>query len=344
MEVNLRLVSTNEDWILNLRKENEEEIKEKKIIEYVKEKIKEYNTYSPNSLKPNYSIHLEKVNDRVYNIKLKNTDKLKDEISIKIESCSEKEKILNEKKEEFQKLQNDLKIDEKLLEKKLISLLGGHKPEYDEIINQIIDLMLDYDSFNKEASILQEKIIKYRSSNILQLCFKIYWQRLHTCMQYMVKKYILFLYNEKLFKTTSKILPTLIKILIDDIYDRILNGISKNNIFLKHKGNYQKKIQFYREFCYMFFIFQSFDKDSEKEIFNIKEDIDLDDSENLFDDVERFKYHILNRTGLNISLEFFKERVNIDDVYESYFKKILLLYQKYKSFLPYYKRCGFLYG
>ena len=230
------------------------------------------------------------------------------------------------------------------VESKEAIVINVSRELYDEIINQIIDLMLDYDSFNKEASILQEKIIKYRSSNILQLCFKIYWQRLHTCMQYMVKKYILFLYNEKLFKTTSKILPTLIKILIDDIYDRILNGISKNNIFLKHKGNYQKKIQFYREFCYMFFIFQSFDKDSEKEIFNIKEDIDLDDSENLFDDVERFKYHILNRTGLNISLEFFKERVNIDDVYESYFKKILLLYQQYKSFLPYYKRCGFLYG
>ena len=56
---------------------------------------------------------------------------------------------------------NDLEIDVKLLEKKLSSLIEGHTEKYDSIINEIIELILDYDNFSKEAALLQEKIIKY---------------------------------------------------------------------------------------------------------------------------------------------------------------------------------------
>jgi hypothetical protein len=255
----------------------------------------------------------------------------------------EKEQILNSKKEEFNKMLNDINIDEKLLEKKLVSLIGPYKDEYNEIIEQIAEKILDYNSFSKEALLLQEKIIKYRSSFILQLCFKIYWKRLYSCIIYIAKKYIIFLYNEKIFNLLCKIIRTIIKIIIDDIYDKILKKISDNKIFIKYKEDYKKKIQIYKELSYFCFIFQCFDKETEKNIFNIDKDLNLDFSENTYDNIRRFNYHILKRTGLNITLELFKEGVNIDYIYASYLSKILLLYQKYKIFLPVYKKGSFLY-
>jgi len=236
-----------------------------------------------------------------------------------------------------------LEIDEKLLEKKLFSLLGKYTEKYDIIVNQIVELFLDYDNFNKEAALLQEKIIKYRSSKILQLCFKIFWQRFHGCIVYILKKYIIFIYNERLFKMTSKLVRKFIRIIIDDLYDIIFKKISENKIFLDHKESYQKKLKMYKEICYCFYILQSFDKDSEKIIFNIEEDMDLKISENTFDNIGRFNYHILKRTGLNVPLESFLSRVNIDEMNESYFKKILLLYEKYKTIIPIYKICTFLF-
>jgi len=177
----------------------------------------------------------------------------------------------------------------------------------------------------------------------LQLCFKIFWQRFHGCIVYILKKYIIFIYNEKLFKMTSKLIQKFIIIVIDDLYDIILKKISENKIFLDHKESYQKKLKMYKEICYCFYILQSFDKNSEKIIFNIEEDIDLKISENTFDNFGRFNYHILKRTGLNVPLESFLSRVNIDEINESYFKKILLLYEKYKTIIPIYKICTFLF-
>jgi hypothetical protein len=69
----------------------------------------------------------------------------------------------------------------------------------------------------------------------------------------------------------------------------------------------------------------------------------VDVPENTYDNIRRFNYHILKRSGLNISLELFKERINIDYIYASYLSKILLIYEKYKVFLPVYKKGSFLY-
>ena len=328
MEVNIKISSEDHLILDNFQKENESK---ENIIESVKENLKENFIYSQDFIESDYSYNLEKVKNNEYNIEINCKDKIKEEIKTKLKSCEEKEKILNLKKEQFQKLINDLEIDEKLLEKKLFSLLGKYTEKYDIIVNQIVELFLDYDNFSKEAALLQEKIIKYRSSKILQLCFKIFWQRFHGCIVYILKKYIIFIYNEKLFKMTSKLIKKFIRIVIDDLYDIILKKISENKIFLEHKESYQKKLKMYKEICYCFYILQSFDKDSEKIIFNIEEDIDLKISENTFDNFGRFNYHILKRTGLNVPLESFLSRVNIDEINESYFKKILLLYEKYKT-------------
>ena len=340
MEVNIKISSEDHLILDNIQKENESK---ENIIESVKENLKDNFIYSQDFIESDYSYNLEKVKNNEYNIEINCKDKIKEEIKTKLKSCEEKEKILNSKKEQFQKLINDLEIDEKLLEKKLFSLLGKYTEKYDIIVNQIVELFLDYDNFNKEAALLQEKIIKYRSSKILQLCFKIFWQRFHGCIVYILKKYIIFIYNEKLFKMTSKLIQKFIRIVIDDLYDIILKKISENKIFLEHKESYQKKLKMYKEICYCFYILQSFDKDSEKIIFNIEEDMDLKISENTFDNIGRFNYHILKRTGLNVPLESFLSRVNIDEINESYFKKILLLYEKYKTIIPIYKICTFLF-
>ena len=340
MEVNIKISSEDHLILDNIQKENESK---ENIIESVKENLKDNFIYSQDFIESDYFYNLEKVKNNEYNIEINCKDKIKEEIKTKLKSCEEKEKILNLKKEQFQKLINDLEIDEKLLEKKLFSLLGKYTEKYDIIVNQIVELFLDYDNFSKEAALLQEKIIKYRSSKILQLCFKIFWQRFHGCIVYILKKYIIFIYNERLFKMTSKLVRKFIRIIIDDLYDIIFKKISENKIFLDHKESYQKKLKMYKEICYCFYILQSFDKDSEKIIFNIEEDMDLKISENTFDNIGRFNYHILKRTGLNVPLESFLSRVNIDEMNESYFKKILLLYEKYKTIIPIYKICTFLF-
>ena len=340
MEVNIKISSEDHLILDNFQKENESK---ENIIESVKENLKDNFIYSQDFIESDYSYNLEKVKNNEYNIEINCKDKIKEEIKTKSKSCEEKEKILNSKKEQFHKLINDLEIDEKLLEKKLFSLLGKYTEKYDIIVNQIVELFLDYDDFSKEAALLQEKIIKYRSSRILQLCFKIFWQRFHNCIIYILNKYIIFLYNEIIFKMTSKLIQKFIRIVIDDIYEIIFKKILENKIFLEHKESYQKKLKMYKEISYCFSILQSFDKHSEKIIYNIDEDMDLKISENTFDNIGRFNYHILKRTGLNVPLESFLSRVNIDVINESYFKKILLIYEKYKTIIPIYKICRFLF-
>ena len=352
MEVNLKILSEetiilpkiSENDIENPNIEiNKPENEEKNITKSIIDNLKNNGIYSQTFKENDYSLNLQKINSDEYKMELICSNKIKEEIKNKINTCMNKEQILNSKKEEFKKIQNDITIDEKLLEKKLVSLIGPYKDAYNEIIEQIAEKILDYDNFSKEALLLKEKLIKYRSSLILQLCFKIYWRKLYSCIKYIAEKYIIFLYNEKVFNMLCKIIRTIIKIIVDEIYDKILNKISHNNIFIKYKEDYKKKIQIYKDLSYFFFIFHFFDKDKEKNIFTIDEDLELDFSEKTFDNIRRFNYIFLKRTGLNISLELFKERINIDYIYASYLSKILLIFEKYKVFFPVYIKGSFLY-
>ena len=352
MEVNLKILSEDTIILPKISKNdienpnieiNKPENEEKSITKSIIENLKNNGIYSQTFKENDYSLNLQKINSDEYKMELICSNKIKEEIKSKINTCMNKEQILNSKKEEFKKIQNDITIDEKLLEKKLVSLIGPYKDAYNEIIDQIAEKILDYDNFSKEALLLKEKLIKYRSSLILQLCFKIYWRKLYSCIKYIAEKYIIFLYNEKVFNMLCKIIRTIIKIIVDEIYDKILNKISDNNIFIKYKEDYKKKIQIYKDLSYFFFIFHFFDKDKEKNIFTIDEDLKFDFSENTFDNIRRFNYIVLKRTGLNISLELFKERINIDYIYASYLSKILLIYEKYKVFFPVYKKGSFLY-
>ena len=350
MEADLKISS--EDTLILPKYQNDEnnDIEKNKIDNVEKyisnsiiENIKNNGLYSQVFVETDYYLNFKKINSDEYKMELNCSNKIKEEVKIKISDCMKKEQILNSKKEEFKKMQNDINIDEKLLEKKLISTIGPYEDEFDKIIEQIAEKILDYESFSREAMLLQEKLIKYRSSLILQLCFKIYWRRLYSCIIYIAEKYIIFLYNEKIFNSLCKIIRTIIKIIVDDIHDKILKKISDAKIFLKYKEDYKKKIQIYKELSYFCFIFNCFDKENEKNIFNIDKDLNLDFSENIYDNIRRFNYHILKRTGLNISLDLFKERINIDYIYATYLSKTLLLYQKYKIFLPVYKKGSFLY-
>ena len=352
MEVDLKILSEDTIILPKITENNSEnknieinksENNEINITKSILENIKHNGIYLNAFVENDYTYNLQKINNDEYKMELDCSDKIKEEIKEKINTCMKKEQLLNSKKEEFKKIQNDITIDEKLLEKKLISLIGPYKTDYDEIINQIAEKILDYDNFSKEANILKEKLIKYRSSSILQLFFKIYWGRKYSCIIYIAEKYIIFLYNERIFNILCKTIRTIIKIIVDDTYEKILNKISDNKIFLKHKEDYMKKIQIYKDLSYFSFILQNFDHDKEKNIFTLDEDYNLDFSENIYDNIRRFNYHILKRTGLNISLELFKERINIDYIYASYLSKILLIYEKYKVFLPVYKKGSFLY-
>lgn len=276
-------------------------------------------------------------------IEIKCKELIKQEIESKINLCMEKEKTLSDKQKEFKNLVNKMTIDEKKLEKKLLSLIDMNTEDYEKIINDISLKILDYDNFTKEVTRIQDRLIKYRDSLIMGLCFKIYVKKINNVILYIAKKNIIFLNNEKLFKITYKLYQKIIKIIIDEIYDSILKKISDNEIYKNHKEEYEQKLNFYKEVCYLFPILKYFEKSQEKELYEIKEDYNLKFSENLYDLISRIDSQVPKRNGLNITLDYFKEHTNIDQTYAMTLRRILLVYQKYNVLLPDFKYGSFLY-
>ena len=70
----------------------------------------------------------------------------------------------------------------------------------------------------------------------------------------------------------------------------------------------------------------------------------MDLSENIFDIILRMNGQIPNRSGLYITLDYFKEHINIEKSYEIILRGILLMYKKYKILLPNFKKSSFLYN
>ena len=364
MDINLNLVS-EEKIFLKISNKN------KKILDEIgqKENISENDNEIMNNIiceeinmdniflkditnKELYDINVKKCDsdekndnyDIIVEIKLK--DKLKEQIQSKINSCMEKEKILINKQNEFKKLANNISIDEKLLEKKLLSLNAINSDEEsfnNKIIDEIIPLILDYDSFMKEAIQIEDRLIKYRDSNIIGLCFKIYVKRIRNLLTYIMSKNIIFLNNEKLFNMASNIFLKSIKIIINEIYDSILTKISTNEIYKKNNEEYDNKLNFYREICYLFPILKFFENKTENKIYEIEENENLYFSENKYDKIARINSQIPKRNGLNITLEYFKEHTNISQTYAMSLRRILLIHQKFNILYPDYKMSSFLY-
>ena len=362
MDINLSLIS--EDYIhlpISQKKkqfiDNNLENKEnnEKIEKIIRDEIKNNNFALKNISKEDYfdvKIYpkdinnikeLNKKKDYDYIIEVKSKDKLKKDFEIKINSCMEKEKILMEKQNQFKKKCDMIEIDEKLLEKKLITLTNISKEEYEKILEQIISKILEYDNFIKEVAQIQERLIKYRDSSIIGNCFKIYHKRLTKVIIYINSKNTIFLNNDNLFNMVNNIYIRLIKKIIDEIYNYVLEKICNNDIFKNHQEEYEKQLNFYREVCYLFPILKYFESAQEKDIFDFNEDINVEISEYDFDQLLRVNVQIPKRNGLNITLEYFKEHTNIGQAYAMSLRRILLIYQKYKVLFPNFKRSSFLY-
>lgn len=362
MEINLSLISEdffnlnispqNKEIINNLGKLNEENEKIEKIFI---DEIKNNNIILKNNYDPNFFdiiIKKHNLNDKIeigsnkdydYNIEIKAKDKLKEEIEKKINLCVEKEKILLNKENELKKLSESINFDEKLLEKKLLCLIEKNNEKFEAIYEQIIKNILDYENFIKEAKGIQERLIKYRNCLILALCFRIYLSKVFSPIEYIIDKKIIFLNNEKLFRILNKLYLKVIRIIIDEIYDNIFGKLADKEIFKNHKEEYEQKINYYREVSYLFPILKFFESSQEKDIYEIKNDLDLDFSENYYDKILRINSQIPKRNGLNITLEYFKEHTNIDESYAMSLKRILLIGQKYNILFPTFKNSSFLY-
>ena len=367
MELKLNLISEDyitlpipqkyKENITNLNNsEKQNETMNKEIETIIKEEIKKNNLFLGDITNQEYfevNIKNNNKNDNKkeiksdknydYIVEIQSKDKLKEEIEKKINSCMEKEKILMNKQNELKKISDDMKIDENLLEKKLIKLSMINKEEYEPIIDQLVSQVLDYDNFKIDSQKVQQYLINYRESLILGNCFKIYLKRINGPLLYMISKYIIFLNNEKLFQCLNKINIKITKIIIDEIFDFILKKIINNKIFYNHKEEFENNLNYYKEVCYLYPILKYFDKSQENNIFELDNDLHLNISEFTYDQMSRIDNQIPKRKGLNVTLSYFKEHSNIGLTYAMCLRRILLIHQKYKTNFPNYKKSSFLY-
>ena len=279
-----------------------------------------------------------------YDIEIKTKDKLKKEIEAKINSCMKKEKLLINKENEFKTISDNIIIDEKLLEKKLISLIEIKEEEKKVIIEELALKILDYDYFIKDITSIQDRLNKYRDSIIVALCFKIYIKYMIKPIKYIISKRIIFLNNEKLFEMANNIYLKIIKIIIDKIFNDTREKIYDDEIFKSHKEDYEKKLDYYKEICYLFPLLKFFENSQEKNIYELNEDLSLDFSEIIYDQILRVNSHIPKRNGLNITLDYLKEYSNIGQSYAMSLRRILLMYEKYQVLFPNFKKSSFLYN
>ena len=342
MKINLSLIS---DEYINLKIPNKNE----EIESMIKEEISNNNIILKNSIKEKYldiKINKNEKEDKEidYIAEINAKDKLKKEIENKIKSCMEKEELLLKKQNELKKLGESINIDEKKLDKKLLSLTKINKEEYELMLNQLIEKILDYDNFIKDAKSLQKYLIKYRDSLIVSHFFKIIEKRVYKPLLYIADKNIIFLNNEKLLKMVNNLTLKAINKMAKEITDYIFEKISKKEIFINHKEEYEQNIKLYKEICHLYPILNFFENHNDKNIYEISKDLDLCLSENNFDNILRINSQIPNRSGLHITLDYFKKHSNLEKAYEISLRGTIIMYQKYKILFPNFKRSSFLYN
>ena len=244
----------------------------------------------------------------------------------------------------FKKLVDNIKIDEKLLEKKYMSLIVLDIEEYDiKIINEIIPKILDYDNFIKEVENVEERLIKYRETSIIALCLKIYLKKISKFFLYLATKSTIILNNEKIFKFTRIFWQNNIIKIMNILYDYIIQQLSDKEIYKNNKEIYNEKLNYYKEICYLLPILKYFEEKQEKKIYEIEEDINLHFNENDYDQMSRVDSQIPRRNALNVTLDYLKKYSDIEEGYAMALRRSLLINQKKKVFITGYKRSSFLY-
>lgn len=347
MEINLNLISSDSlSLILNKKNinKNRDKIEKsqksltiKEINEnIIREKIKNVFPHLKDLIyKEYYDIEIKKDNNKINCILvyIKSTNILIQELEKEINICREKENIIEEKQKQLMSKVENINIDKNLFLKKLYSLIDNKEENYDILINQIAQAVLDITSLNNQLNDIQSQLIKYRNSNVIRLFFKIYLIKIKKLVNYFHHKCILFLNNRELFNIIIESLPKLIERIFDEIIDLVRKGISSTNIYNKNKDEYNIKFKTIKKIFVLFPLLMFFDKRQEKidYLFDYEKNIILNISENNYEKELENKKHIPQKVGLDIPLKQFHD-INLNaKVLEAVIRRDFEIFQKYNS-------------
>ncbi len=163
-------------------------------------------------------------------------------------------------------------------------------------------------------------------------------------MNYLHKKYIIFLNNEKSFNFVIEKLPKFISKIVEDIYDKLFPIVKITEIYLNHKEEYDKKFEFVKEISLIFPLLKFFDN-REKElelIYDFNKSI-FPKTEIEYEQLLRIRQQIPQRVVLNTSFQKFSENVKLSRALNVVIRRSLMIYKKYKTEYPTYIYSSFLY-
>lgn len=336
MDVQLYLYFSDSLILSSLEKNKSQEdiLKDEKPKDNIIEQIRDSFCYLKSKVsKDCYDIEIKgshKNDDNNIHVNIKSTEKLKKKIEAEIDGCTKKELKLLEQKKKLQTLYDGLIIDENLFEKKLIQLTNNKDQIYFFTINKIVECVLDYKKFSKEIEDTQKTLIKYRESNLISLCFKIYLIRIKEIILYIHSKHILFLNNENLFNILISKYQKILNIIFNELYEEILQNISDKDIYINNKEDYNEKLLLVKELCNYFPLLKYYDNiKQEIKILNEEQNIVLKGTESNYLKVKRINFQIPKDYGLDTPFDNFKKKNSIKKGIDIALKRSLLIYQKF---------------
>lgn len=355
MEINIEYTSSDTICLPKLSNTTADLLSEKEIRNILKsnylflynidnEEYYDININPINSIKNNNIKENNNKNNNEIIIEIKCKEKLSQDLKTNINICMDKELKLIKMQEEFTKNCNNFDINKELLSKKLFTFIEYDINSYEDVYNKIVAKFLDYQAFINELNEIENKLIKYRESELFCYYFIIYYNCIEKLVQYLLSKEILLLNCKKIFENVVDISIDIISKLLIQINDCVKEKIKDNPIYIINKETYEKKMNFIKEIFLLFPLSKYFDDNEQYEIFKINKNKTIDLSEVEFEEVLKNNLRIPKNQGLNRNFQYFKEHTNYREAFGMSLRRLLLLHQKYKIIYPEFVKSLFLFG
>ena len=266
------------------------------------------------------------------NILIKPTDSAIKCINDLLKIGSEKEKKFLELKNELSNLYSQINLDQNSITKKMINLLTAENEYYFKLLNMIIDKLLDFEESKKEIKIIEGNLLKYKSSKLFTLYYKLYMIRMNDSIEYFLKKANIFTSSEKNLEIFINSYEECLKFVISKANKTIKEKISSNNIYKSHIKEYEEIFSFIEKIFFLFPSLKYFDTKTQKVVYSTFDNPKLISmNENIFNEIKQINYQIPKKDGLKIPFSIYEENLKKTKQFEMSFKRILDSYKKYKA-------------
>lgn len=255
-----------------------------------------------------------------------------------------KELHYSELKKTLTKMQENCIVDPQRLKRKLFSMVRKRSTYYFKLMDCIMEKIIMFDKAKKEIKEIEANMMKFKGSQIINLYFKLYYERNEDAISYMMSRGEFLLVNKQNLHAVIEIYQELIRTIVKQANNELKSMMKGNPAYDQHLQEYDDLFDFIEKVLELFPVLKHTDMKCPKVVFSAFDSpVNLRQSENEYLIMNHIQTQLPTYDALKVTFNNFKQGNLNKDAIEMALRKDCDMYKRFQNVSMNYIYASLLY-